>query len=524
MSGLLQRYASGDPAVMEWFAAAPESLTATAPPGRSWDLPLAEALRALQPKLGLAREFRGDEPVIITGQQPGLFLGPMYTLLKAVTAVRLAREMRERHGGACVPVFWVASEDHDFEEVRRAWFRDNAGGIIERVYTPADNSGAAADVAGLPMHKVPADASLHGWIDELAAACAGSELTGETAALLHDTLSEAASVSNWFARLMAALFKDTDMIIFAPHMQTARAAGARVIRGEIESPLETTRLLAEAGEGMRAAGLEPAIVRAEDACNFFLMVGGRRRKVLYRRGRFELPEEEGLSYGQAELLELLAAEPGRFSPNVALRPVVQQVLFPCAAYVAGPGEVAYWAQLKRVFARFSVDMPVVWPRARAVMITPKERRRLNETGLTVDDLMLPERECLDRALDAEAAPPVLEKVARRRAEAGTALEALEGELAGVPGDGAAMVRKMREHLNGGFDRIEARLRRGDEDRLRRATQELERLRGSLAPMRKPQERVFSPFSYLFSQGPGLVARLLDELSLDYTRTQEVEWL
>ena len=103
-------------------------------------------------------------------------------------------------------------------------------------------------------------------------------------------------------------------------------------------------------------------------------------------------------------------------------------------------------------------------------------------------------------------------------------EALEGELAGVPGDSAAMVRKMREHLNGGFDRIEARLRRGDEDRLRRATQELERLRGSLAPMRKPQERVFSPFSYLFSQGPGLVARLLDELSLDYTRTQEVEWL
>ena len=525
MSTLFEDYLSGKAEVRNLFGSAPEALFRHAPAGRPWDPALAEALLALQPKLGIERTFRGDEPVIITGQQPGLFLGPMYTLYKAVTTVALARRVRERHGTACVPVFWVASEDHDFDEVRWFAYTSSDGQLVREHYTPCDARGEALNIAGLPMHKVPVDAELHRFVDRMAALAQGSDQTGAVAGLLRETLGEAASVSNWFARLMAALFRDTDLVIFAPHMRTARAASAPVLRREIESPLASTALLAKSAARLQSMGYAPPIMKAANACNFFLSVNGLRRKVVFEKGRFMLPEEHGQTLEQGEMLDLLAASPERFSPNVALRPVVQQVLFPAAAYVAGPGEIAYWAQLKPLFDHHGVTMPAVWPRSRAVMITPKERRRMAGLGLTVDDLALPEEALLYRALDGAAPTPLAGALERHRAAVERELAALAAELekGGSPG-AAALGEELRRQAARGFERISANLVRGDAQRVEDTKKRLAVLRNRLAPLGKPQERVLSPFNYLLSQGVGFVDRLLRELDPEDWRMREIEWL
>jgi bacillithiol biosynthesis cysteine-adding enzyme BshC len=526
MSRLFEDYIAGKPEVRALFGPEPESLNARAPAGRPWDGPLAEALQALQLKLGLQREFRGDEAVIVTGQQPGLFLGPMYTLYKAVTAVALARRMRERHGIACVPVFWVASEDHDFDEVRWFAYTDAHGQLVREFYTPRDAQGEPVDIAGLPMHKVPVDGELFRFVDRLAARGTASDQSAEVTALLRDTLSQAASVSNWFARLMAALFKDTDLVIFAPHMRTARVAAAPVIRREIEAPLASTALLAKSAKRLESLGYAPPILKAASACNFFLNVNGRRRKVVFEKGRFMLPEEDCHILAQEEMLALLDAAPERFSPNVALRPVVQQVLFPAAAYVAGPGEIAYWAQLKPVFDHHGITMPAVWPRARALMITPKERRKLAAGGLTVEDLALPEEMLLNRALDTEAPAPLTGALEQHRVTVDSQLAALIQELAGAATgpNAVALAEEMRRQAARGFERIAGNLLRGDARRVEDARKRLAVLRNRLAPFGKPQERVLSPFNYLLSQGLGFVDRLLNELDPEDWRVREIEWL
>ena len=525
MSTLCEDYIAGKPEVRELFGAVPELLAAHTPIGRPWDGALTEALKALQPKLGIQREFRGDEAVIVTGQQPGLFLGPMYTLYKAVTAVTLARRMRERHGIACVPVFWVASEDHDFDEVRWFAYNTSEGQLVREYYTPHNAHGEPADIAGLPMHKVPISGELFRFIDRLVEQGLGSDQTAEVAALLRNTLGEAASVSNWFARLMAALFKDTDLIIFAPHMRTARVAAAPIMRREIEEPLASTALLIKSARRLEALGYAPPILKTANACNFFLSVNGRRRKVVFVRGRFMLPEEDGQTVAPEDMVALLEAAPERFSPNVALRPVVQQALFPVAAYVAGPGEIAYWAQLKPVFDQHGITMPVVWPRSRAVMVTPKERRRLASLGLNVNDLALPEEMLLNRALESATPAPLSNSLERHHAAVDAELTALVTELGTTGGSNVvALAEEMRRQAARGFERIGSNLIRSDARRVEETRKRLAVLRNRLAPLGKPQERVLSPFNYLLSQGLGFVNRLVNELDPEDWRIREIEWL
>jgi uncharacterized protein YllA (UPF0747 family) len=237
-----------------------------------------------------------------------------------------------------------------------------------------------------------------------------------------------------------------------------------------------------------------------------------------------LPEENGQTFGQEEMLALLETAPERFSPNVALRPVVQQALFPAAAYVAGPGEIAYWAQLKPVFDHHGVTMPVVWPRSRAVMITPKEHRRLTAFGLTVDDLARSEETLLQRVL-AATPTPLSGALERRRAAVDTELAELVRELEAASHPSAvALAEQLRSLAARGFERIENNLIMSDTRRVEETKKRLTLLRNRLAPFGKPQERVLSPFNYLLSQGLGFVDRLLNELDPEDWRIREIEWL
>lgn len=510
MRDIFTEYLQESEPLLQFYADSPRAVFQRTPEGAAWDPALVDCLRAYQSELGNVAEFEGNEPVIVTGQQPGLLTGPLYTIYKAVTAIKLADRLSSIHAVKCVPLFWVGAEDHDFEEAATAHILTKLHEPLTLRYEPA------ADVAGLPMYRVPLDRSLSTMIDRAADAAAGSEHRGEIQAFLHDSLEASTSLADWTCRILARLFRDTPLLLFSPQLPVARSLAIPVLETAIAQPLEDTRILNDTGARLSGLGYEIQVKKDGSACNFFLEVEGKRRKVTYEDGRFSV-SDENLAYTPDEFRALLRAEPERFSPNVALRCIVQQHLFPAAAYVAGPGEIAYWAQLKPLFEHFGEHMPVVYPRARAVITDLKLNKLLRKHGLAVDDLYQDPDALLERSLSAGSGGAVVNRFKTYRIEIENAVEKLQREMS--VGD---MTAQLRERILGELDRYERGLLRADEMALQTTKQRLLRLCNSLAPARRPQERFYNVFSFLFEQGWGFIDRLIRDLDVESFAMNEVE--
>jgi bacillithiol biosynthesis cysteine-adding enzyme BshC len=353
-------------------------------------------------------------------------------------------------------------------------------------------------------------------IDRAADAAPGSEHREEVRTFLHEALAASNSLADWTCRILARLFRDSPLVFFSPHLPTARSLAIPILETCIAHPLEDTRILNEAGARLSALGYEAQVVKDHSVCNFFLEVEGKRRKVVYQDEAFRLPDED-VQYAPEELRTILRSDPERFSPNVALRCVVQQRLFSPAAYVAGPGEIAYWAQLKPVFEHFGANMPVVYPRARAVITDIKLNKLLNKLGLTIDDLREDPDTLLERSLAVGSGGAVVRQFQKHRTEIERVFEDLEREI--KIGD---MTEQLRERIRHELDRFERGLLRADETALQTTTLQLRRLCNSLLPGRRPQERFYNVFSFLFKQGWGLAGRLIQGLDVESFDINEVE--
>ncbi len=510
MKDIAKDYIAGSGNLMRFYAAEPGAIWRTPPEGRPWDPSLVEALRSYQLELGNVASFDGTEPVIVTGQQPGLLTGPLYTIYKAVTAVKLAEALSTKTGITHVPIFWMGSEDHDFGEAASTHLLTRNHDPLHLDYDPA------ARVAGFPLYRVPLEPSLKHVVDRAADAATGSEHREEIQRFLHESLDASESFAEWTARILARLFRDTPLVLFSPHLPTARSLSMPVLETAIAQPLEATRRLNDAGARLAALGYEAQVVKDDVTCSFFLEVDGRRRKVTYEDGQFTVAEED-LRYRPEELRNILRSEPERFSPNVALRCVVQQHLFPATACVAGPGEIAYWAQLKPVFEHFGETMPIVYPRARGVITDIKLNKLLRKHKLTIDDLYKEPDALLEQTLAAGSGGAVVDRFKIHREAIERALDELRHDM--NVGD---MTSQLKERIGNELDRFERGLLRADETTLNTTEQQLQRLCNSLAPARRPQERYYNVFSYLFKQGWGLIDRLLDAFDIESFEMNEIE--
>lgn len=516
--GFYRDYLDGAEALRPFFEHGVRDLAGAAHGLPAWDPAMLEGLIAYQAELGLTRGISADSLAVVTGQQPGLLTGSLYTIYKAITAIHLAQRAANETGRAVTPIFWAAADDHDFEEVRSACLLTRDHALLELKYTPE------ADFAGFPMHRTPVESSLHAIIDQAANEATGSEFTDEIRTFLHASLDASRSFSDWFCRILARLFQDTPLVIFTTELSAARTLAAPIFAREIDTPLESTRLLNAAGERLAALGYPPQVVKAADECAYFVEFDRRRRKVLWRDDAFLVPEEN-LRYTQAEMRALLAEAPERFSANVALRPVVQQVLFPTVAYIGGPGELAYWAQFKDVFAHFGQPMPLVYPRAQAVLSTIKLNKLLAKYGFDLPALAQPRDVLLQQALAASVKSPALETLRAGRGKVEFAAEELRAALRGVKKidkASADAADTAAEQVRTAMDRLEKALLRADTTQTETTRKQVERIATALMPERKPQERVYTVFSYLFEHGWGLVDRLSEALNSETFAMNEIE--
>ena len=470
-------------------------LATAAPPsrGRSRLGPESFGVSGSGVRARLESVLRGEGAFVTTGHQPVLLLGPLYVPYKALTAISLAARLEETLGAPVVPLFWIASDDHDWDEVGSATILDRSD-APRTLALPVPDGGDRRSVGSHIL-----DSSGMDVLGTLPDIVTESEFTAYYLELIRDAYVEGRSVSAAFARLLAGVLGDRGYAwIDSAHPELRRAAAP--FHGRLLSDWDGILEAEAAGvRQLEAEGFEAPISRVGDALPLFFDGGAGRHRI--RRDGETSP---------GGWRERLAATPEGFSPNVASRPALESWLLPVAATVLGPGEIAYWSQLGPLFGALDVPLPSVHPRAAWMLVEARTRRVLDRTGLSPGDLAAGAEPVVER-LTREARPETVKRALDRfREDAGTGMAAIEEAVAeDVPGlRGAA--GKMRKGILDAASELSRQVDRATRERLDVRLGQVRRAGANLFPRRRPQERVLNPLSFLCRYGPGLVERLARE--------------
>jgi bacillithiol biosynthesis cysteine-adding enzyme BshC len=441
---------------------------------------------------------------VVTGQQAGAFGGPLFTLLKAITALQLARRTVEKQHVPAIAIFWVDAEDHDWEEVR-------ACTVLDAEFQPRTVTLDAPDGAGeRPIAALTLDERVERTIEELRSALAPTEFTDDVVSALAASWRAGAGMGRAFARWLEQVLGPYGLVVFESADPAAKPLAASVFTRELASPGRTAALAEAAGKALAARGHQPQVVPQPDSLALFRIDGVRRP--LRKQGNAITAGDTTFS------LDSLAADaaqrPALFSPNVLLRPIVQDTLFPTICYVAGPSELAYLGQLRGVYEQFGVPMPLMFPRATATILDSGAPRFLTKYGLPLEELQQHDESALNRLLASQLPKSVeaslrdaSEQMQRAMQRVIDAMPALDPTLAGAA---RTTVGKMEHDLRSLHQKVIHAAKRRDETLRRQFT----RAQAQAFPLGHPQERTLGWVYFLNRYGPGIVETLMEELPLE----------
>ncbi len=337
---------------------------------------------------------------VVTGQQVGLFGGPLYTLYKAASAVRLAQLATERTGVAHIPIFWLASEDHDFAEIDHVALRGHAGRLeTVRVHEHADK------ISGVPVGGVRLGPAVKQALAEAAS------LLGEgnpQLELLRRCYRPEATFAGAFAQWLAAAFREQGLIIFDAAGRPAHQLGAPVLRAAIEEADGLQAALFERGKLLEKHGYHQQVLVKPGASLLFLLRGGAENEPHTREPLRRKPDGSWAAgraaYSTADLLSILHSEPERLSPNALLRPVFQDAILPTAAYIGGPAEIAYFAQTGLLHERILGRQTPVLPRLSATLLQGRDIRTMEHDGIDLPEIFRLQLEEMTQRVGARSMP------------------------------------------------------------------------------------------------------------------------
>ncbi len=372
-----------------------------------------------------ARSLAGDDTYVVsTGQQTGLFTGPLYTVYKAITAVKLAKRVSEETGVRAVPVFWMAADDHDFAEINHVQVCRTDGDALRFELGPDDpNDRRSASDRLLGPGTGPL-------LKQFADALPDSEYSPSAIDALRRHCTADTSLSDAFARLMTLLFKGNGLVLVDPTDPALKPLMSPVFEREIRDPVASTRSVLAASGKLAGAGFDPQVTRSPDAVNLFLYQDEQRNALSYRNGRFG-SRDGSLSFTDRDLLRLLEEAPGRFTHNVVTRPLVQDSLFPTLTYIGGPAEIAYYGQLGGVYRQFGLPFPVVYPRASHTLVGARTVRVLEKHGLTISHFVQGIESVIDQKLREEMPVPVTEGLRAVRGDVEAHYRNLKGHVTAI---------------------------------------------------------------------------------------------
>ncbi len=505
--GRLAEFFAGNPAEP---AAWRDAIARTRRHSRNRDA-VADVLQAQQRRRGAPPEaaaaaalLRDPQTVaIVTGQQAGLFGGPLFTLLKALTAIRLADQVRETHRVPAVAIFWIDAEDHDWDEVKSSRVLD--GDLSLRTIDAGDPPGAHAG----PVSRVQLDEAIERAAAGLEAVLPPTEFSPQVLDMVRRAYRAGTGMADAFGALLEAVLGPRGLVVYDASDPAAKPLVAELLAREAEHAGETARLAAEAGEALQERGYHAQVAPAADSVALFELNGGRE-PVRVEGDRVLVGER---AEARAAFAGRVRRQPEAFSPNVLLRPLVQDTLFPTVCYVAGPSELAYLAQLRGVYAAFGVPMPLIQQRASATIVDSNAMRFLTRHEFPLESLRAQDEAALNELLQSQLPPSVeasLQDAVRSVDERMTTLSREVTQIdATLEGAARSTLSRMQDDLKKLQGKIIQAAKRKDET-LRRQYQHAQ---AQAFPGGHPQEREVAFIYFLNKYGPALVDRLSEELPL-----------
>ena len=448
---------------------------------------------------------------VVTGQQVGLFTGPLYTMYKTITTLQLATEWAEQTGRPVVPVFWVEGEDHDFAEIATAHvLRRNEEVPLEYDPGVGENPGAVG--------RLRLTDDIEAVLNRLDEALPASDFKPGVMEQVRAAYRPGTRLEDAFAQLLRSLFEDEGLVFLNPDDARLKALTRPLFRKELNDPQTPAARIEATSQALRDRGYH-AQVHARPTNLFWLADDGRYAIDRDEDGHFVLRGTDR-SFTADELLGHLDDTPERFSPNVVLRPLMQDHLLPTAAYVAGPGEVSYFAQYGDVYDWAGLDQPLIHPRASVSLVEGKVQKVLDKYALSVADLQ-PDVDALFQEVVVDTmATGVDAAFQEATTEMHKALNALKPEVEGVDRSLSASVEATRAAVVEELKDLKQRTVRAEKRQHDEVRAQLSKARKNLRPGGTLQERRINVLYFLNKYSPGLLNDLRAALSTD-TSTHQI---
>ena len=467
----------------------------------------AAAVRPTSPQAAerLRRFVEEGGAMVTTGQQAGLFTGPLYTVHKILTAVRLAEALERALGVVVLPVFWVASEDADFAEVAHAHAVTPEGDLRRASITPT--TGVAVPMSEMAL---PGDieSTLDGYLKDV-------DVDGDAHPVfkrIRDAYRPGKTVAGAFKEAILALFAELDLLVTDAADPVVKSASLPIILGELDGAAEHEHAVKEQTAAFQALGYTAPVALQENATDVFYH-GPAGRERLHREGDAFVAHHARARFTRAEVEAAVRANPSAFSPNVFLRPVVESAVFPTLAYVAGPAETAYFGQIRPLFEAFGIRMPVIFPRYAATIVADEVEARRQGLELDAAELAAPEHEVLEALARRRVPPAVFERSAALRKQIVDGFAGLMDAAHPVDAQLDLVLGARRDRILLEMAKAERKVIRHWKRRHARLAADLRLVRNHLRPLGQPQERVLTVLQYL-ARDPGLLHRLAEGMAVE----------
>ena len=444
---------------------------------------------------------------VVTGQQVGLFSGALYTVYKAVTAIRLAESLGQRTGVAVVPIFWVATDDHDFAEINHVDLLDQSG-QPRRISYEDRPPEERVPVGGLKF-----SAAIEKCTEALDEMTPPSEFKPEILSLLKEAYRPGRTFGEAFSIWVTHLFGDHGLILIDPSHPDLIAMAREPLLREIGEGSPSSRCAMSASQRLVEKSYTPQVRQEEGRLNLFL--ADHERHPIHAEGDGFAVKDPERRFTRDELLEMARETPRAFSPNVLMRPLVQDTILPTVAYVGGPGEIAYFAQLRGAYEEFGIPMPIVYPRKGFTFVERHLGSTLESLSLSIQEVwggLAAKR----NALAAEEIPEPLQRALETAAaNLDRDLEALCREATAMDGSLGQSADGVRRKIQHQMNLVANKVVQAAKKKQEIVGRKLEKLENRLFPNRNLQERVLNVTPYLMKYGFSWLDELYEAVDLTH---------